>query len=164
MIIRMVLIIIAMSTSAFMGAYISQNVKETRNESCYALFKGTYKNKHGTEHFNALITFSLQDRKGVIAINSSLITEGGKTTTLINNINFTYELTEKRKYSLKNISTTNKYFSNELLPAETSDFMRNLINTYFSSPDSLIIDIIKLKSGDFLVYQNVDPWFYCNKL
>lgn len=167
MIKKIILIIITVSVGVFFGFSVQKekkHVNNVQNQSCYTLIKATHKSDFGVEYFNAVITFSFYKQKGAMTVSADLITKDNKTILLTQNMNFNYEHAEKNKYNLKIMNITNKNLYAETQSITMSSYMRNIITTYFSNPENIIFDIVRLPNDDLLFYQNVIPWFYCNKL
>lgn len=162
--IKLLLLAFSIFAGVFMGwKYSSPSSPGFINEQCYVLLKSRYESDTGVEYFDAVITFSFLSDRGTITANAELTTADKVKTPLMQRMNFTYAPPNNNEYTLKIVSVMNSSLADHL-SVGTSRYMRNMLNINLVSPSGIKIRIMPEKSGDYLIYNNVIPWAYCNDM
>lgn len=160
---QLIIILLAIAGAASGWLYsLSEKVK-INNTQCYVLLKNSYQSEQGNEYIDSSITFSFLSNQGTAVANFSLITTDNKMVSLTQRMAFDYTLTQNDEYTL----TINKILNNHLqqqIPENISFYIKNILDTYLINPKEIKIRIKKGKNGDYVMYNNVIPWVYCNKI
>jgi hypothetical protein len=131
------------------------------NERCYVLLKSWYKSDIGMESLDAVITFSFLKESGTITANAVLTTTDNKTIPLLQRMNFTFSPPKNDEYTLKVVSVMNPSLDDSL-PQEMSQYMRNVLNVHLVTPEGIKFRILPEKEGNYIIYNNIIPWVFCN--
>lgn len=134
-----------------------------KNEQCYILLKANYQSERGNEHIESVITLSLLPNKGRITVNSELKTADNISTSLMQRMDFVYDAPKNDEYTLK-INSLVDSSSNERIPEGTSTYTKSLLKIYLTDPKTIKLKIKKEHNGDYILYNNVIPWLYCNRM
>lgn len=162
---RSFLVIIMLAIAGTVSGWLyslSANVK-INNTQCYILLKNNYQSEQGDEYLDSTITFSFLSNQGTTVANFSLITTDNKMVSLTQRMAFDYAVSQNDEYTL----TINKILNSNLqgqIPENTSFYIKNILNTYLIKPQEIKIRIRKGKNGDYIMYNNVIPWVYCNRI
>lgn len=156
------MIITAITAGVLGWLYSPRSGEGFKNEQCYILLKSHYESDQGNEYVDSVITLSFLSNKGTITANTSLTTTDNITVPLMQRMDFTYDTPKSDEYTLKINGLMNSTL-NELIPKSTTSYMKNILNVFLTNPKEIKVRIKKDKNGNFVMYNNVIPWSYCNR-
>ena len=147
---------------SFIIIYAFNRSNSAKNIKCYSILKTEKVSTAGVETFSGVIIFSFLEKTGSITSKAELTTTQNNKSLLTQQINFKYD-SSGNEYSIHVIGLTDEKIM-EHLPLETSDYMKNILNSYFANPKDIKLWIYPGFKGDYVVHTEVIPWLYCNKI